>query len=183
MLRLKGQHHGDRVLGRAHGVSGRSVHHHDAQAGGGTGIDVVSADAGADDGLEAVIAFQGIGRDFDAATANGAVELGQRRAEGIPFETGAHFVADAGGGIQHGQPFGGNRVQNNDFGHSNIARLRRDSASGRHVEKEALCPMERGCGRSQFACWKSPQLWRFDELADAGPAELRLIAVPAALGR
>ena len=75
----QGQHHGDRVLGRAQRVAGRRVHHHDAQPGGGLRVDVVGADAGADDGLEPMIALQHVGRDLHAAAADRAVELGQRR--------------------------------------------------------------------------------------------------------
>ena len=36
------------------------VHHHDAQPGGGLRVDVVGADAGPDDGLEPMVAFQGL---------------------------------------------------------------------------------------------------------------------------
>ena len=52
------QHHGHRVFGGADGVAGGGVHHDDAQPRGGFAIDVVGADAGANDRLEPMIAGQ-----------------------------------------------------------------------------------------------------------------------------
>ena len=80
-------------------VAGRRVHDDDAQPRGGPRIDIVGADAGPHDRFEPVVAFQGIGRDLHAAAADGAVELGQRRAQGIPLQSGADFVFDARRGL------------------------------------------------------------------------------------
>ena len=47
------EHHGDGVLGGGDRVAEGGVHHHDAGGGGGGDVDVVDADAGAADHLQA----------------------------------------------------------------------------------------------------------------------------------
>ena len=111
------------VFGRAQRVAGRRVHDHDAQPGGRPRVDVVGADAGPHDGLEAMVSFQGVGGDFDAAAANGAVELGQGRAKCVPLQSGTNLVLDAGGLGQQIEPFLGERVENDDFGHGSECAL------------------------------------------------------------
>ena len=107
------------MLGGAHGVARRGVHHHDALPSGGVLVDIVGANARPHDGLEAVVAHQTIGSDFHTAAADGAVVLGQTLPQRISRETGGDFVADAGGRgrIQHGQPIGTERVEHDDGGH------------------------------------------------------------------
>jgi hypothetical protein len=65
------------VLGRAERVARRRVHHHDAQARGRLLVDVVGADAGPGDRPQALVAFEHVAANRDAAAANRAVELGQ----------------------------------------------------------------------------------------------------------
>ena len=107
------------MLGGAHGVARRGVHHHDSLPRGGILVDVVGADARPHDRLEAMIARQSIGSNLHAAAANGAVMLGQAFPQRIPREPRGNFVGDAGGSgrIQHGQTIGTERVEHDDGGH------------------------------------------------------------------
>src|SRR5204862_6081275 len=63
----QGHHHGDGVLGGGDGVAAGRVHDDDAAARGGGHVDVVHADAGADDGLELARLLQQVGGDLGAA--------------------------------------------------------------------------------------------------------------------
>src|SRR5439155_12045837 len=69
----QGQEHGDGVLGRADGVAAGRVHDHDAAASGGGDVDVVHADAGANNGLEPAGILQQFGGDACAAADDHAV--------------------------------------------------------------------------------------------------------------
>ena len=112
-------------------------------------VDVVGADAGPHDGLEPVVAFQGLGGDFDAAAADGAVELGQGRAEGVAFQAGADFVLDARGFGQQIEPFLGQRVENDNFGHGSVCKcLIKVQTDEPQTESLAKCsPGRQGAGQ------------------------------------
>ena len=71
----QGQHQGNGVFGGGDGIAPRGVHHHDPFAGGGLDIDVVHADAGAADHLEAVGVLEDLGWDFGAASYRQRIEF------------------------------------------------------------------------------------------------------------
>src|SRR5262249_41097651 len=64
---------GNRMLGRADGVTARRVHDDDAAARGGGDVNVVHADPGPDDGFELTRVFEQLGRDLGGAADNDAV--------------------------------------------------------------------------------------------------------------
>ncbi len=122
----QGQHHGQRMFGRAERVARRRVHHHDAQSRGRGLIDVVGADAGANNGSHAAIALQRIGGDLHAAAQDCAFELVQGLAKCVARQADADLVFDAGGFGQDVEPFLGQFVENDDSGHG-----RANSGEGR----------------------------------------------------
>ena len=126
------EHQGDGVLGRAGRVAGRRVHHDDAGPRGGRLVDVVGADAGSDDRLEAGVAFEHLGRELHAAAADGPVELRQRGLQVVALESGADFVRDPLGGLEQVEPLLGEVVENNDAGHRSGFRL---EATGKVVSR------------------------------------------------
>jgi hypothetical protein len=67
-----------RVLGGAQRVAARCVHHHDAAPRGGRHVDVVDADAGADDGAQPARPVQHLGGQLRAASHDDPVRLRQR---------------------------------------------------------------------------------------------------------
>ena len=77
-LRASDEHQRHGVLGRRDRVAARRVHHHDALAGRGRDVDVVDADAGADDRLEPGLVRQDVGRQLRARADRDAVGLVQR---------------------------------------------------------------------------------------------------------
>ena len=79
----RGHHQRDRVLGGGDGVAAGGVHHDDAGGGGRLEVDVVHADPGAADHLEAVVAFKQVAADRGAATDNDTVDVGELLLEGI----------------------------------------------------------------------------------------------------
>ena len=107
------------VLGRAQRVARRRIHDDDALAGRRLLVDVVGADAGANDGPEAVVAGQRCGVDLHAAAADRAVVPGQRLAQRISCQTGGYLVRDpgGGGGIEQGDAVWAQGVEHDDRGH------------------------------------------------------------------
>lgn len=117
-------HQGQRLLGGGDRVSAGRVHHHNPLAGGGRSVDIVNADAGTGDGLQAAVARQRIGGDLHAAAADRAVEFGQGRFEPIPFEPGADLDLDAGGRPQQVQAVFGKFIQNDNVCHDVLLKER-----------------------------------------------------------
>ena len=111
------QHQGDGMLGGRNGVAAGRVHHDDSQPGSGVFVDVVGADAGADDSAEPRVAFERLGGDFDAASDDRAVELVQRVAEVLALQPGADFIFDASSRVQQIEAVLRQRVENDDFCH------------------------------------------------------------------
>ena len=76
----------------------RGVHHHDALAGGGLGVDVVDAHAGPGDGPQALVAGQDFGGDFHAAAADAPSASSRALRKSSPFSpvrmTTSIFPAD-----------------------------------------------------------------------------------------
>ena len=70
-----------------------------------------------------MIALQGVGRDFHAAAADRAVELGQAERSASPFSPVRTSYSDAGGFGQQFEPFRGQRVENDNFGHGSVLRV------------------------------------------------------------
>ncbi len=145
----EGEHQGDGMFGGAHGVAGRRVHHDDAEPGGGLRVDIVGADSGPHDRLEPLVAFERLGRDFDAAAENGAIELGERRPQGVALESGAHFEFDARG-VEHRQAFGGDGVENDNSGHDR--KTLAAAACGKNEHYAGNAP--RAKGPRALAGWK-----------------------------
>ena len=98
------------------------VHYDDAGAGGGLLVDVVGADAGADDRLQAAIAVEHVGHQLDAAAADRAVEFVESIAEVVAFEAGANFVFKTVGSRQQVEAFLSQVVENDYFGHRGDVR-------------------------------------------------------------
>ena len=67
------------------------------------GVDVVDADAGPGDGPQPRVALQGVGGDFHAAAADGAVGLGQGVVQIVALQPGADFHFHIPGRPQQGQ--------------------------------------------------------------------------------
>ena len=133
------QHQGQGVFGRGDGIAARGVHHNDALAGGGLGVDVVHADAGPGNRPQALVAGQGFGGDFHAAAADGPVGLEQGLAQFFAFEPGANDHFDVSGRLQQVEPVLGQVVQYDDSRHGFFERVG-GSGSG------AADVLLRGCG-------------------------------------
>ncbi len=110
------EHHGDGVLGGGDRVAEGGVHHHDPSGGGGWDVDVVDADAGAADDLEArgrgddVLVGLGVGADDQAVViADHGDQLVFREA-GLDVGVDAALAEDLDGGGAEG-------VGDEDAGH------------------------------------------------------------------
>jgi hypothetical protein len=85
--------------------------------GGGRFVDVVGADAGSGDRLEASVAFERLGGQLDAASANGAVGFRDRLPQVFALEARADLVFNAFGPIQQFEAFPRETVEYDYFGH------------------------------------------------------------------
>ena len=92
----QGHQQGDGVLGGADGVAAGRVHDDDALARGGGHVDVIHADAGADDGPQLAGIFQQLGRDLGAAADDHAVGRPQGSLAGAALEAGPVVHLEAG---------------------------------------------------------------------------------------
>ena len=100
------QHQRDRVLGRGDRIAERRVHHDDAARGRRRNIDIVDADAGAADHLQAFGLFQHLRRDLGGGADRQAVEAVDRRGElvlvlaeiGLEIDLDAAILEDLDGG-------------------------------------------------------------------------------------
>ena len=94
---LPGQrhHHRQRVLGGGDRVAEGRVHHDDAARGGGGDVDVVDADAGAPDHLQAVGVAQDVGGDLGRRADGEAVVVADDRLQLVGLEAGLDVDLDA----------------------------------------------------------------------------------------
>ncbi len=90
------EHQRDGVLGGGDGVAAGRVHDHDALARGGGHVDVVDADAGADDRAELARVLQTLGGDLGLRADDAGIELAERGGEFVALETEAGFDFDPG---------------------------------------------------------------------------------------
>src|SRR5262249_25588018 len=99
------QEQGDGVLGGADGVAAGGVHDDDALARGGGDIDVIDADAGADDGPQFARVVEQLGRhqrlaadDDSVGGADGLLKGGALQAVAlVEFDAGLAEQVEAGG--------------------------------------------------------------------------------------
>ena len=66
------------------------------------------------------VAGQRLGRDLHAAAEDGAVELGQRRPQGVARQTRAHLVFNAVGRVEEREALASQGVQDDDLGHGEM---------------------------------------------------------------
>ena len=92
----EGEQQGDGVLGGRDGVAARGVHDDDALARGGGDVDVVDADAGADDAAELAGVVEQLGGDAGAGADDGPVGGAEGGGEVVALEAGAVVDLDAG---------------------------------------------------------------------------------------
>ena len=117
----QGQQQGERMLCRAEGVAGGGVHHDDPETRGRVLVDVVGSHPGANDRLQSSVPFKRFGRDLDAASHDGPIELGERRFEFLSFEPVPFFEGELGIAREHSDPFGCDRVEDQDaVGHGSV---------------------------------------------------------------
>ena len=75
------QHQGDGMLGRRDRIAERRVHHDDALGGGGRNVDIVDADAGAADHLQALGLLENLRRHLGGRADRKSVETVDQRCE------------------------------------------------------------------------------------------------------
>ena len=92
----QGEQQGDGVLGGRDGVAARGVHDDDAPARGGGDVDVVDADAGADDAAELAGIVEQVGGEAGAGADDGAVGGAEGGGEVGALEAGSVVEVDAG---------------------------------------------------------------------------------------
>src|SRR5207249_3994810 len=92
----QGRHQGDGVLGGAERVAAGRVHDDDALARGGGDVDVIDADAGADDGPQASRVVEQVGGDLGGAADDHGVGGADGLLEGVALEAVALVQLDAG---------------------------------------------------------------------------------------
>ena len=105
------------MFGGGEGVGVGGVHDQHAGLGGGFGVDVVHADAGAGDGLELTGIGQFSGLDFDARANNHAIEIADDFGQfaGFPLLLDGQFHVWLG--LENGQTFGRKRIGNKNIEH------------------------------------------------------------------
>src|SRR5262249_60801931 len=105
----------DGVLGGGDGVAERRVHHHDAGGGGRRHVDVVDADAGAADHLQALGGGQHVLVGFGGGADGEAVVVADDLEQLILGKAGADVGVDAAG-TEDANRSGGELVGDEDFG-------------------------------------------------------------------
>ena len=93
-LAAQGQHQRDRVLGRGDRVAEGRVHHHDPALGGGVDVDIVDADPGAADDLEAGGYGQHLGRDLGRGAHGEPVIVADNGDQLVLLQAGADLGLD-----------------------------------------------------------------------------------------
>ena len=111
------EHQRQGVFGGGNGVSAGGVHDDDALPRGRLAVDVVHADAGPGDRPQALVSLQGVGGDFHAAAADGAVGFEEGLSQVLAFQAGADDDFDVSGRLEQVEAVLGEVVEYDDRGH------------------------------------------------------------------